>query len=213
MRVSHGKLLFCLLKIQDFISSIGMRPATKLPKTPSTKMSSKPKVKKEEKGKTSQRKQGEVEEVKKRTKTKNKTAPVSNEITGIEDGECLNSQEEKPSSKVKLDVPAPLDASDNIKEQLLFFSPKKYKGLLVRLSNGEAWFRQMHCNPLIKLASKEAAFPVSAAVLAHVAQVGAELMRTEVEVYEKGTGVARLGGKERVSFILRAVDITMCMYS
>lgn len=167
-----------------------MRPATKLPKTPSTKMSSKPKVKKEEKGKTSQRKQGEVEEVKRKTKTK-KTAPVSNEITGIEDGERLNSQEEKPSSKVKLDVPAPLDASDNIKEQLLFFSPKKYKGLLVRLSNGEAWFRQMHRNPLIKLASKEAAFPVSAAVLAHVAQVGAELMRTEVEVYEKGTGAAR----------------------
>ena len=171
-----------------------MKPATKLPKTPSTKRSSKPKVKKGEKGKTSQRKQGEVEEVKRRKKTKNKTAPVSNGITSIEDGECLNSQEEKPSSKVKLEVPAPLDASDNIEEQLLSFSPKKYKGLLVRLSNGEAWFRQMHRSPLIKPASKEAPFPVSAAVLEHVTQVGAELMRTEVEVYEKGTGVARWEG-------------------
>ena len=187
MGVSHLKLLFCFLKIQDFISSIGMRPATKPPKTPSTKMLSKSKIKKGEKGKTGQQKQDEVEERKRKRKTKHKTAPVSNGITSMRDGERLNSEEEKqPSSKVKPDVPRPLDAGDNIEEQLLSFSPKNYKGLLLRLSNGEAWFVQMHRNPLIKSASKEPAFAVSTAVLEHVAQVGAELMRTEVEVYEKG---------------------------
>ena len=176
-----------------------MRPATKLPKTPSTKMPSKSKVKKGAKGKTSQQDQGEVEETKRKRKTKHKTVPVSNGITSMEDGECLNPQEEKQPSS----VPAPLDASDDIEEQLLSFSAKNHKGLLVRLSNGEAWFVQMHRNPLIESASKEPAFPVSTAVLEHVAQVGAELMRTEVEVYEKGRweSMRKVGGRERRGFL------------
>ena len=125
-----------VLKIQDFIRSIGIESTTK-PTKPTTTTSAK------QSGDKDRRKQQEHEE---KRQSKRKTKPgTTHEGTKNKD----DSQEEKQlRSPVKLsnspiEVSSATGASTNIEKQLLSLLPKEHKKLLVRLDTAQAWFEQV----------------------------------------------------------------------
>ena len=112
--------------------------------------------------------------------TKPKKEPAENGDTKKQKKKVQN--KDKPSSRSTSDM-GPQESSDGrqlekLEKQLLSLSAKPYGKLLVPPDSEQVWFEQS--------STDEAVVLVGPKVLAHLSEVGQELMKREVQLYEQG---------------------------